>query len=215
MMAFWSTIDDASELSNPGLHFTVGGRNWSNTKDYTICTSICLNGVRHVLEPSSVIEIETTKVSYIPKQYKGFTLTYQLLSSSSNEYSVTAPDLDNVCIHKNVYDQISTFTNRFSYGVAGYTVGMLPSNSSFKPTGFYPKTKRIKEAIPYEGGFSWHDSFYGERYGSKYEVKIELDDVRQMMDEYLSDGGNHEELKSLLAEYYAGEYTVTEDFNEI
>lgn len=54
MASFWSTTDDRSELKATGVHATVGG-NWK-TKSFTVCTSICMNGVRHVFYPDDLID---------------------------------------------------------------------------------------------------------------------------------------------------------------
>ena len=54
MKAFWSATDDRSELKATGIHATVGG-NWK-TKQFTVCTSICMNGVRHLFRPNDLID---------------------------------------------------------------------------------------------------------------------------------------------------------------
>ena len=54
MNAFWSATDDRSELKATGIHATVGG-NWK-TKQFTVCTSICMNGVRHLFRPNDLID---------------------------------------------------------------------------------------------------------------------------------------------------------------
>lgn len=54
MQAFWSSVDDASELKWTGVHFTIGG-DWK-TKTFTICTSICIGGNRYVFPPNVLVE---------------------------------------------------------------------------------------------------------------------------------------------------------------
>lgn len=62
--AFWSGVDDASELKATGVHFTVGG----NVNQFTICTSICIGGKRYVYEPSVLIDSKFAKNKY-PEYY--------------------------------------------------------------------------------------------------------------------------------------------------
>lgn len=54
MQAYWSSVDDASELKWTGVHFTIGG-DWK-TKTFTICASICIGGNRYVFPPNVLIE---------------------------------------------------------------------------------------------------------------------------------------------------------------
>lgn len=54
MQAYWSGVDDASELKWTGVHFTIGG-DWK-TKTFTICTSICIAGKRYVYSPDVLVE---------------------------------------------------------------------------------------------------------------------------------------------------------------
>lgn len=54
MQAYWSSVDDASELKWTGVHFTIGG-DWK-TKTFTICTSVCIAGKRYVYSPEVLVE---------------------------------------------------------------------------------------------------------------------------------------------------------------
>lgn len=51
--AYWSSVDDANELNNPGMHCTIG-----KLKDnsFNICCSICLGGNRYVFSPDVLID---------------------------------------------------------------------------------------------------------------------------------------------------------------
>lgn len=58
MKAYWSSVDDKSELKWPGVHITVGG-DWKN-KNFTLCSSICIGGYRYVFSPNNLCEGDFT-----------------------------------------------------------------------------------------------------------------------------------------------------------
>lgn len=101
MQSFWSSVDDKSELKNPGVHITIGG-DWVN---FTCCASICLNGKRYVYHPSVLIE------GVFVKKEKGGKHEYDILSHKFTEVS----------------DKVKTYITQKVYNVVAWTGYKLPA----------------------------------------------------------------------------------------
>lgn len=84
MASFWSATDDQSELKATGVHATVGG-NWK-TKQFTVCTSICMNGVRHVFYPNDLIDDVSFEKDKGEFEYRIFGLTLYKTSDKTLSY---------------------------------------------------------------------------------------------------------------------------------
>lgn len=84
MKAFWSSIDDASELKWTGVHFTVGG-DWLR-KRFTICTSICIGGNRHVFEPDALVEGDFAQIKKDDYEYKVRDIEFVQIPDVVKEY---------------------------------------------------------------------------------------------------------------------------------
>lgn len=171
MSAFWSSVDDDSELLSPGLHFTIGGRDWGNDS-YTICASICIGGNRHVFQPNELIEVNCIKTSKL----------------TSNEWFV--PSYNKYLLCDEVYDQITVYQP--------------------KPK---PKPQPNSVSNTYWGVTDeWVDLLYPQStyktVANNKHLLTELADVDCVIQDYLTEGGDVDELLKLLTKYMVGEYAI-------
>jgi hypothetical protein len=102
MKAFWSGIDDASELKWTGVHITVGG-DW-RTKQFTICTSICIGGNRYVFAPNVLCEGNFARIAKDDPEHR-----------VRDVKLVSIPDAIKSYVTQKVYVAPKTKTNTFNW----------------------------------------------------------------------------------------------------
>lgn len=108
--AFWSSTDDASELTSPGLHCTIGHL----TKDILeICCSITINGNRYVYSPEQVISDVVTI-----QQNTSRTYAYTLLTPTKGEYNTNC--CENVKRYVYKRPKAQNYYKDFNYGAGAW-----------------------------------------------------------------------------------------------
>lgn len=211
MSAFWSSTDDKSELNQPGLHFTIGGHNWAGTTSYTICTSICLNGVRHVVHPSEVIDIEVTLKERPALQtvqtYTNGNVAYSYTPYISAHKEYHAESIEFLPeMYTNVLNQVSQAivvlpTYHAGYqSYVGYNGKPFDYNAKIKS-----KYKSKSKGQPAHGNALWHEDYnefmYSRQYFNNQFTHTTIHDIQMLMDDFINEGGDPNELKQLLMEY--------------